>query len=130
MIELLSKFQYSVPCFDYINCNRPTSYFSPLEAKSNENITLGTVGTVVQTGEFPSTVVTHRSTFVLAQSLIVRAVGSCRAVITTCPVRKGNPGKNNYDMPRVTPQTRVIAWRLIYSMTDYNASRHVGAFVK
>ena len=25
----------------------------------------------------------------------------------------GNPGKNNYDMPRVTPQTRVIAWLLM-----------------
>ena len=68
----------------------------------------------VKTGEFPSTVVTRRSTFALAHSLTVRAAGSCRTVITTCPVRNGNPGKNNYDMPRVTPQTRVIAWRLIY----------------
>ena len=76
--------------------------------------------TVVQTGEFPSTVVTRWSTFVLTHSLIVRAAGSCRAVITTCPVRNGNPGENNYDMPRVTPQTRVIAWWLNYVVSDSN----------
>ena len=80
MIELLSKFQCFVPCFDYINYN--TSYFSPLEAKSNEKIALGTFKPDCHTNwRIPQRCGNLPSTVVLDHSLIVRAAGSCRAVI-------------------------------------------------